>query len=116
MLKWIQCQLRTKGILILKQEPIKKVDIKAFKYICATCRHLSAVETGREFDKILDTEYTLFTCKIRGWKKKEFYLMAPINESINDTRIHICEFWEQWTPETEDFNSAVKQESESSDP
>ncbi len=108
MLKYVQCQLRTKGILILKQEPAKKIDIKAFKYICATCRHLSAVETGREFEKIMDTEYTLFTCKIRGWKKKEYYLMAPVNESINDTRVHICEFWEQWVPETGDSDSSFK--------
>ena len=106
--KMDQVSIKKKGILILKQEPLKKVDIRAFKYICATCRHLSAVETGREFDKIMDTEYTLFTCKVMGWKKKEFYLMAPVNKNINDTRIHLCEFWEQWTPETEDSNSAVK--------
>lgn len=71
---------------------------KAFQNICATCRHLVPLETGREFDQIADTEYTKFTCDIFGWKKKEFYLMAPVEKNLDNTRKQICEFWEEWTP------------------
>lgn len=75
---------------------LDKIKFKAFRYICATCKHLMALETGREFEKIIDTEYTLFSCKILGWKKKEFYLMAPVDRNLDDQKVQICEFWEDW--------------------
>jgi hypothetical protein len=73
-----------------------RIKISAFRNICATCRHLVVIETGREFEKIIDTEYTTFSCDIFGWKTREFYLMAPIEKEIKDVQPHICEFWEQW--------------------
>ncbi|MFP4496844.1 MAG: hypothetical protein ACLFQV_01435 [Vulcanimicrobiota bacterium] len=72
--------------------PIK---FNAFRGICATCKHLQAVEKGREFDKIVDTEFTTFSCNILGWKKKEFYLMAG-NDSINHQKKQECQYWEEW--------------------
>jgi hypothetical protein len=72
---------------------------ETFSHICATCRHLVPVETKLEFDKILDTEYTLFECNFLGWKKKEYYLMEPFNGEINDEDKQPCKFWEQWKPE-----------------
>lgn len=69
---------------------------RAFENICATCRFLSAVETGREFDKIVDTEYTSFACQRLGWKTREFYLMAPIDQDPSTKQPHKCEFWEPW--------------------
>jgi len=77
---------------------MKKIKLKAFRNICATCRHLKAVEKGREFKKIIDTEYTLFKCAILCWKTKEFYLMTPINENLDNQKVQICEFWEEWIP------------------
>ena len=32
--------------------------------ICALCKHLEVVETGREFPAIADTEYAVFRCRI----------------------------------------------------
>jgi hypothetical protein len=69
---------------------------KAFRNICATCRHLNVEETGREFDKIIDTEYTKFSCRVLGWKTREFYLMAPADKDISSMKPQICEFWEPW--------------------
>ncbi|MCE1248780.1 MAG: hypothetical protein LWY06_19235 [Firmicutes bacterium] len=75
------------------------MEADAFKYICATCRHLVPVETKLEFDKILDTEYTLFKCKIVGWSKKEYYLMKPFDGNIDNQDKRKCKYWEQWTSE-----------------
>jgi hypothetical protein len=66
---------------------------------CATCRHLKVVEQGREFELILDTEYTLFQCGVLNWKKKEFYLMAPVPRELDDTGDTACEYWEYWKSE-----------------
>lgn len=81
---------------------MKDVNVEnAFK-ICATCRYLKAIETGREFERIIDTEYTRFTCKILGWEKKEFYLMAPIQKNLDELDFTPCEFWEEWIPPNQD--------------
>jgi hypothetical protein len=69
-----------------------------FENICATCRHLRIVETGREFEKIIDTEYTTFSCSALGWKTREFYLMAPVKEEFEQNEFH-CELWEAWVSE-----------------
>lgn len=68
----------------------------ANRNLCATCRHLKILEVGREFEKILDTEYTLFRCAVLGWETKEFYLMAPVGDPSAETPSRICEFWEDW--------------------
>ncbi|MCL5772779.1 MAG: hypothetical protein M1536_00155 [Firmicutes bacterium] len=70
--------------------------MKMTRAVCATCKHLKVLEVGREFEQILDTEYTLFECSVFGWRTKEFYLMAPSPESIGDIDDTICEFWEEW--------------------
>lgn len=64
--------------------------------ICATCKNLKVLEQGREFEKILDTEFTTFKCDIFNWKAKEFYLMAPLDNPMNDKTEKNCEFWEDW--------------------
>ena len=69
---------------------------KAFRNICATCRHLQVVETGREFDKIVDTEFTKFSCRMLGWQKREFYLMAPVDQDLSENQPRKCPFWEPW--------------------
>ena len=79
-----------------------------FKNLCATFKHLDVLETGREFDRIVDTEFTHFNCKMLGWKKKEFYLMAPVEKELK-TDVRICEFWEEWNPE-ESVSKASTQE------
>src|SRR5690606_25558803 len=45
--------------------------------ICALCRNLETVESGREFEGIADTEYMVFRCKVLGWTTREDYLMKP---------------------------------------
>lgn len=82
-----------------------KIKINAFRNICATCRHLIVIETGREFEKIIDTEYTKFSCEVLGWKTREFYLMAPIEKEIKETKPQICEFWEEWKRDDESEQS-----------
>lgn len=75
-----------------------------FPRICATCLHLTAEETGREFPGIIDTEYTIFSCNKLGWKTKEFYLMKPPEDILEDTsNYHECPFWEPWS-DIADFN------------
>lgn len=69
--------------------------------ICATCRHLKVLDQGREFELIIDTEYTLFGCDLLKWKKKEFYLMAPVEENLEDDSDRVCPFWEEWKKETQ---------------
>lgn len=66
--------------------------------ICATCRNLEVEEVGREFEGIVDTEFTVFTCRIFGWKTKEFYLMAPVKNPLEEKNDFLCEFWEEWKP------------------
>jgi len=67
------------------------------KSTCATCLHLQAIQTGREFDMIVDTEYTTFHCEIFGWTVKEYYLMSPVSKDISTWKTEkICEFWEEW--------------------
>ncbi len=80
------------------EKKARKIRLKAFEGICATCKHLKVLETSREFEKIIDTEYTLFSCAILGWKKKEFYLMAPVKEELGEQSSYRCPFWEEWTP------------------
>jgi hypothetical protein len=88
------------------------IKIRAFRNICATCRHLAALETGREFEKIIDTEFTTFKCDVLGWKTREFYLMAPVEKDLSNTKTQICEFWEEWNiPE----NSPLKTRQEPPD-
>lgn len=63
---------------------------------CATCRHLTVLEQGREFEMILDTEYTLFQCAVLKWEKKEFYLMAPVEKELRCMDDDVCDYWEYW--------------------
>lgn len=72
---------------------------KLSKAACATCRHLKALQTGREFDLIVDTEYTTFHCDMFGWTVKEYYLMSPVSTDVSTWSTEkICEFWAEWTP------------------
>lgn len=64
--------------------------------ICATCKHLKVLEQKREFEHIVDTEYTLFQCEVFECKIKEFYLMAPVKEELKDNNDFMCEFWKDW--------------------
>lgn len=64
--------------------------------ICATCKHLKVLEQGREFEYIIDTEYTLFSCAVLNQTTKEFYLMARVDEELHDADTHTCKFWEDW--------------------
>jgi hypothetical protein len=68
--------------------------------ICATCIHLKVLDQGREFDLILDTEYTLFECEKLNQRTKEFYLMVPVNDclELNEPE-SICSYWEPWKRE-----------------
>ena len=68
--------------------------------ICATCRHLKVVDQGREFEFIIDTEYTLFTCDVLHWSTREFYLMAPVDHEIKDSSDFQCKYWEEWTADS----------------
>lgn len=74
------------------------METDAFKNICATCKHLVSVETKLEFEKILDTEYTLFKCNVTGLTGKEYYLMKPFDGTIDNQKEFKCKYWEQWTP------------------
>jgi len=60
---------------------------------------LKIKETGREFERIIDTEYTKFYCELLGWEVREFYLMAPVDKDLTGIKPQICEFWEEWIPE-----------------
>jgi len=65
--------------------------------ICATCKHLKVIDQGREFDRIIDTEYTLFECDRLKKRTKEYYLMAPVREQLDiDDSENPCPFWEPW--------------------
>ncbi|MBI2251747.1 MAG: hypothetical protein HYU63_03170 [Armatimonadetes bacterium] len=64
--------------------------------ICAACKHLLLLDKGREFEKILDTEYLHFKCKIFNWEVKENYLMLDISNPLKKYKEKICEFWEPW--------------------
>ena len=80
-----------------------------FPKICATCKHLKPLEEGREFEKIIDTEYTIFTCEVLGWKTKEFYLMAPIGDIFASMRDYKeCPYWEYWDEEKDDLKNKKK--------
>ncbi|MCD6310766.1 MAG: hypothetical protein J7M18_08610 [Candidatus Eremiobacteraeota bacterium] len=79
---------------------IKKQGKKTLKFprVCATCRHLEIGETGREFPAIIDSEYTVFRCKILKWETKEFYLMKSVGDIMEDAAYHEeCPYWEPWT-------------------
>lgn len=78
-----------------KRYPRKRLE--AFEGICATCRHLKVLGTGREFEKIIDTEFTEFACKRLEWKTREFYLMTPVDKKIDPSQIKKCPYWEPWT-------------------
>ncbi len=69
---------------------------KAFMNICATCRHLQVLETGREFENIMDTQFTKFSCSALGWQTREFYLMAPVDKDLSQNQPRHCSFWEPW--------------------
>ncbi len=64
--------------------------------ICATCKHLQVIEQGREFQYIIDTEYTLFKCALANKTVKEFYLMIPVEEELKVETKNECIFWEPW--------------------
>lgn len=64
--------------------------------ICALCRHLEAVEEGREFPGIVDTEYMVFRCRRLGWKQREDYLMEPVREDLEPADPVGCPYWEPW--------------------
>ena len=68
--------------------------------ICALCKHLEMVESGREFPAIADTEYAVFRCKIFGWSNREDYLMdSEPAQKFAKQEAFDCERWEGWTPE-----------------
>jgi hypothetical protein len=70
---------------------------QAFR-ICATCRNLDVLEEGREFEKIADSAYVVFSCKVLGWKTREDYLMAPVPTSLpGSAETFECPHWEMHT-------------------
>jgi hypothetical protein len=64
--------------------------------VCATCRHLAVGKTAREFEKIADTEYTEFTCRVLEWTTREFYLMEPARDIDSASCETHCPYWEEW--------------------
>ena len=67
--------------------------------VCANCRYLKVIDKGVEFEKILDSEYIVFECTIRGWTVREDYLMKPYDEEKitgNSSGVS-CPFWEEYT-------------------
>lgn len=65
--------------------------------ICALCRHLQLVDSGREFASMPDTEYAVFRCRIFGWSTRDDYLMdSPdtIQQKFAAQEPFDCERWE----------------------
>ena len=72
------------------------------KYLkmCVNCLHFRVGQTGFEFPDILDTEYTVFSCSILGWERKEFYLMKTQGEIMDEAESYPeCPYWERWQSE-----------------
>jgi len=69
--------------------------------VCANCRHLAVGGTGREFEKIADTEYTVFACRVLKWSTREFYLMEPVKDLDSALLAKECPHWEEWTSDCE---------------
>ena len=67
--------------------------------ICALCKNLEVVESGREFEGIADTEFMVFRCKVLGWTTREDYLMeSDPRQSLSKTPEDFnCPHWEGWT-------------------
>ncbi|MGM9991396.1 MAG: hypothetical protein ACI376_00875 [Candidatus Bruticola sp.] len=65
--------------------------------VCALCRYLDTVDQGLEIDEILDTEYSLFHCSRLNVFRHEEYLMAPVKETVEDTKKEVCPYWEPWS-------------------
>ncbi|MCL5036503.1 MAG: hypothetical protein M1269_05210 [Chloroflexi bacterium] len=86
----------------IKKKAEKSRKPTRFPRICATCRHLKVLETGREFAAIIDTEYTLFSCSKLGWETKEFYLMkTDIDIAEYTSSQEECPHWEPWYEDIE---------------
>ena len=71
--------------------------------ICALCKNLQLVDSGREFPGIADTEFAVFRCRIFGWSTRENYLMDTPSEQARKFAAQEefdCERFEPWTPET----------------
>ena len=67
--------------------------------ICALCRNLEVVESGREFPTIADTEFMVFRCKVLGWTTREDYLMeSNPTAGLGSQEEFNCPHWEGWTP------------------
>jgi len=66
--------------------------------VCANCRYLKVIDKGYEFDSILDSEYIVFECTIRGWTIREDYLMEPYSEEsvTKNSSSVFCPFWEEY--------------------
>lgn len=79
-------------------QPTPKVNVSLRKefQICALCRHLTVVDSGREFEKIADTEYLTFRCQKLGWKSTDHYLMDsdPVAR-FQQQQPFDCPHWEQ---------------------
>lgn len=68
--------------------------------ICALCRNLEMVDQGREFEKIADTEYMVFRCRVLGWSTRENYLMdSDPAGNIGPVEPTTCPHWEPHTRE-----------------
>ena len=65
--------------------------------VCALCRHLQTLGSGREFPSIADSEYMVFRCSILGWTTREDYLMDsdPARSFANQESFE-CERWQPW--------------------
>jgi hypothetical protein len=70
--------------------------------ICALCRHLQSIESGREFPGIVDSEYMVFRCAVFGWTTREDYLMdSEPARSFAKQEPFDCERWEPWAVKVE---------------
>lgn len=67
--------------------------------ICALCRNLQVVDSGREFEQIADTEYMVFRCRVLGWTSREDYLMDsdPAALLLEKDEPFDCPRFEPWT-------------------
>ena len=76
-----------------------RVTPTAFR-ICALCRHLKMVESGREFPAMADTEFAVFRCDVFGWSTREDYLMdSNPARSFAKQEAFDCPRWEGWQAE-----------------
>ena len=56
------------------------------------------VDSGYEFENVLDSEYIVFECSISEWTVREDYLMKPVDKVTTgkDASSTTCPYWEEY--------------------